>query len=551
MRARRLGILVCAAAALFAAPDARAQSAAAEPIPPGMSVFDVSALVRPTAGAFVSVDVLRSLAGPPPSPARSYDLTQHEQLVADFRAFIAGKPPSPRRVVVARKAGREVAAEHAAIKAAHDACPAGDEDAAATCRLRAAATDYDNVLADPLVESVPLEKARHTRSLTPAARRVLERRLTDIMAILRPRVARDLRGKPGAAAVKPVRVVIDPALGLNITSSHGGDTIRIGEGVVIDIYFRALHRAINSRRLDAVGRGNPLEDCEDCDAATRESGVYARNFERLAYGTQRFPGFRLRAVSRHWLGGAILKSCPEYPLAERTEQSRHMLEGKDADLREEVDTATMLRYLPCATDGRARISRAQAEIYVDETRAGEEMDGEVMEDAYVPLMFEFVRTNAQVSTELMKAYLFLLAHEAYHQWVSDSILQQVEFNADAYAAKLYLQVYKQVDPGAWFKAVKAPEQLGGGDPDFQRMVDDVLGRDPVNLLQEVYSGTEFYDGSWSHPPVRQRATKLKALIVSGRQAALCEALIQMRDAPRGPSSGDLDLTACRQRSKRP
>lgn len=550
MRARISVTLACAAAALLAASDTPAAPAGAEPLPPGMSVFDVSTFVRPGSGAFLSVDVLRALAGPPSVPGRTYDFTQHEQLEADIHSFIAGQPPRPRAVRIARKATREMAAEHAAIRAAYKACPSYDENEAATCRLRAAATDYDNSLADPLVESVPVEKARRTRPLTPAARHTLEQRLNEIMAVLRARVAQDLRGKPGAAAVKPVRVVIDPALGLNITSSYGGDTIRIGEGVVTDIYFRALHRAINSRRIDAVDN-NPLEDCRDCDETTRTGGVYARNFERLAYATQRFPGFRLRAVSRYWLGRALLKSCQQIPLVERTELSQHLLESKDGDVREVFDTARILRYLPCATDGRMHISRGEAEIYADEMRGGEDMNERVMEESYMPLLFELMRTNTQISAELLKAYLFLLAHESYHQWVSDSILQQVEFEADAHAARLYLQVYKQIDPNAWFKAVKVPPQLGGGGPDLQRMTDDVLGRDPVNLLREVYSGTEFYDGSWSHPPVPQRVARVKALIESGRLATLCKALIEMRDASQGPASGDLDLTACRRRSAHP
>jgi hypothetical protein len=549
MRTRILGTLACAGAALFAVSDspaqlAGAQPAGAQPLPHGMSVFDVSALVRPGPGAFVSIDVLRALAGPPPTSARSYDFTHHEQLEADIHSFIAGKPPLPRAAPVARRATREVAAEHAAIKAAYNACPPDDDDDSEKCRLRAAAIDYDNSLADPLVESVPREKARHARPLTPVARHTLELRLNEIMAVLRVRVAQDLRGKRGAAAVKPVRVVIDPALGLNITSSYGGDTIRIGEGVITDIYFRALHRAINSRRIDAIDN-NSLEDCDDCDETSRKTGVYARNFERLAYATQRFPGFRLRAVSRHWLGGVLLKSCPQYPLAERADLSRHLLEGPDGDLREIFDTTAILRYLPCATDGRMHISPAEAETYADEIRGGEDMNEEVMEQSYIPLLFEFVRTNTQVSAELLKAYLFLLAHESYHQWVSDSILQQVEFEADAHAARLYLQVYKQIDPNAWFKAVKVPPQLGAGGPDLQRMTDDVLGRDPVNLLREVYSGTEFYDGSWSHPPVPQRVARVKTLIESGRQATLCKALIEMRDASHGSGSSDLDLTACR------
>ena len=533
----------------LATPHALAQPASPPPsgYQGGILAFDTADLLRPPPNTFLSFDLLRALAPWPNAASRSFDLTDQGEASLANRIRTVLAAPAPATPKAARRtAGSltpEVRAARAAILAAGKLCPPFDDVSPDDpCRLQAAITDYENVLGDPYLTPVSVEAARFARPLPVAARHALEARLERITALIRARAAMD---HPAAKLPAKVHVVIDPALGLNIQSAYGSDTIRIGEAVVLDVYFRALHRAIVARRIDG-NEQQPFDDCRACDTSLRKSGVYVRSFERLTYLTQNAPGMRLHYVSSHWLADAIVKGCEALPLAKRQTLAQHLTEEPDTDPREdEMDVVGLETYLPCATDGRHRISSEQTSIYTEEIQNGRNL-GEEIGEPYIKLVEESLWLNQQLSAELAKAYLFLLAHETYHLWGSDSLRRDVEFEADAHGAKVYLQVFRDVNVDDWLKAVGAgPDVMPIGGRKPGQVMTTVLGRDPIQVLNETYAGTQYYDGSWSHPPVAQRVARLRALIEGGERSELCKALL---DAQRSEGAAapltQLDLSAC-------
>lgn len=482
---------------------------------------------------FIAADMMSAFGGGGPnSPRRSYDFFHIEQLRTDMAAFAAGEPPLPKMASNRKRSvSPEVRRETLSLRRAFAACADGDDqEDQEECELAARVGDYENILGDPNMTPVSQQRARANLRLNAAARSRLERRLTLIMQDLRRQVPPINGARP-----QPVAVKIASSPDINVDAQFHSPTLTITDGLLTDIYFRSLHRAIVGLRL-RYGGMSPFGS-----SLAPKAGVFSANFTRLAYLDRRLPSLRFRALPSRRFADGIVRRCQASRPEERDDLVGLLNSGNDEDVRTKLPYAlpAIARYFSCATGA----SNAELAAYLTEFRHVEtaNLNDDPLKE-YLGYAAEKLQIEAQISAEMTKAITFILAHESYHVWVSPYFGSEAEFDADEHALELYYKVYGRNDIKALVATGAKVDRFGEAFANVAGAFQEMLGRDPVALLKEIYLGTTYYGGNESHPPVALRVARVRKLMSQKRISFTCRSPSRMKIGisveTDGSSSGD-------------
>jgi hypothetical protein len=155
---------------------------------------------------------------------------------------------------------------------------------------------------------------------------------------------------------------------------------------------------------------------------------------------------------------------------------------------------------------------------------------------YSPIFAELMLLHQIISAELLKSYLFVLAHESWHFWFggeprTPTQYKQEELKADAHGMRVYLTTYKQINFEAFSKT--AQTQMGelvgitidstnsapsnNTDSAYKSFFETLSGRSPHIIMEETFHDTKFVNGSFTHPPLSERIAQMKEQEASGRR----------------------------------
>lgn len=449
---------------------------------------------------------------------------------ADNEDFVGGitMPANPPNYLSDAVAGFEACAD--------DPEPDSWELIDSECFSRYGVLDYENVIADPYASSVSKDLASHlSREFSAASTAEIELALNVILERVRLSLAKE--SDPSKEALRPASVKVVTTGQKSIRASPSAMEVRISQEAIKDIYIRAFHRASYSGRL--LFGTDFLEDCDICDIHTSFGGAFATTLERYLFLRRALPGLKAYQIDSLRLADAIRKGCVADDLASFGGQVPQVADyvSRLRDIRQQLTKERIREVAACADFDGKLIPKDDLDLFIGEAESLLELEesGEFFDNlgansdeymfAYVPLMMEATIIDSAFAAEIAKSFVFILAHEGYHLWISPLPGQSAEYAADLKAVEVYLDLFNEFPVDAWFDD-KTEESASYFQSAFdtKQVFQSVVGREPNLLLQELFEGTAYEGGTWSHPPLSNRIEAINNAISGGRLQQMCDQL---------------------------
>lgn len=419
------------------------------------------------------------------------------------------------------------------------------------------ANDYANAGCDDSIVPLAVQmRAASPVTMTAGRRAALEGLMTGWVEKIRTELAaaalrEDGAGSEAAAeAFAPVAVRIGGS-GLNVTAKKGARVIEVSPDVLRALFSRAVFRAT---RVYADGGGfSDIFDMADGDAEDLVDDFTPPGLHRYFGILANLSGFRLPYLEANavvgWLDGAmgripedkrerltelhkVLDCMANPPETDsrfgRDDEADDCNEGRadavgvllNARVGEAVPVlreaqAALAAYAPDAPRDTAfaRYLDAYDAILTRAMESEEETLGAVL--PFFAYLTEATQVSNAVGLEMQKSLLFLMSHELYHAWIDDLPLKSTELAADVFATRAYNKIYPEVAQALFAedKAVdSASDFLFGQFQSDTGLVEFFMGRAPDVVFADVYRGTQYFEGSVSHPPFPERLKQIRRLI---------------------------------------
>jgi hypothetical protein len=396
-----------------------------------------------------------------------------------------------------------------------DECEEKNDSFYSNCESLVDLTDYENFYQDPTRPPLSIQsKSLPVKSLADHDRKKLEEYLSMLMEKVRQVTIEVFSDKDKLIREKlhPVTVKV-AGTGLNIKAGYGSTELIIPADVLRDIWSRALFRAIINTTV-LLG--------DDFD-----NGVYARNLLDVKNLIYALPGMRYPMITKDALM-ISMKSINDYSIQQDWRRVYQYLESTDEQDISQIfamqKITSILHKLIDKSPNQQHKKQAQEFLAFLETMVElieneefEELIETNLMDSYMPLMGETLLSHQSTSAELLKSFLFILAHESWHIWFTRKIGKKVEYQADQHAMRVYLKAFPEIDFDSWH-SVGESVIFGGGELESSNdeVFNSILGRSPDVILNEIYKGTNFYEGNWSHPTIEKRVKAIAGQLEQGK-----------------------------------